>query len=130
MMKRISALWMLAAIVLTQGQRVRAEDQNEGKKLYQTYCTGCHGFSGKGDGPAARTLPVKPADHTRANVMSKHTDQYLFEIISRGGVSVGKSSQMPGWGAVLNEAQIRDVVGYIRTLGAMKKAPAHASGVK
>ena len=41
-----------------------AEDQGEGKRLYQSYCTGCHGASGKGDGPAGKTLPVKPADHT------------------------------------------------------------------
>jgi mono/diheme cytochrome c family protein len=125
MMKRISALLMLGAIVLTQAHRARAEDQDEGKKLYQTYCTGCHGISEKGDGPAVKTLPVKPADHTRASVMSKLTDEYLFEVISKGGARVGKSSQMPGWGAVLKEAQIHDVVGYIRALGAVKKDPAH-----
>jgi mono/diheme cytochrome c family protein len=130
MIKRISALLMLGAIVLTQAQQARAEEQNEGKKLYQTYCTGCHGVSGKGDGPGAKTLPVTPADHTGASVMSKHTDQYLFEVISKGGAGVGKSSQMPGWGAVLKEAQIQDVVAYIRTLSAGKKDPAHASGVK
>jgi OmcA/MtrC family decaheme c-type cytochrome len=102
--------------------------RSEGKKLYQTYCIACHGASGKGDGPAAKTLPVKPADHTRANVMNQHTDQYLFEVISKGGASVGKSAQMPAWGAVLKEAQIQEVVGYIRTLTSAQKDTARLSG--
>jgi mono/diheme cytochrome c family protein len=130
MMAKIFALLVLGAIVLLQGQPVGAEEQNEGKKLYQTYCTGCHGVSGKGDGPAAKALPVKPADHTRASMMSKHTDQYLFEVISKGGARMGKSSQMPGWGAVLKEAQIRDVIGYIRTLSAVKKNTAQTSDAR
>ena len=83
--------------------------------MYQTYCTGCHGSSGRGDGPAAKTLPVRPADHTRAE-MTKHSDQYLFDIISEGGASVGKSAQMPAWGAVIKEQQILEIVGYIRGL--------------
>jgi mono/diheme cytochrome c family protein len=131
MMKQISVLLILGAIVLSPSRRLHAEEQIEGKKLYQTYCTGCHGISGKGDGPAAKTLPVKPADHTRARVMSKHTDQYLLhEVISKGGASVGKSSQMPAWGAVLKQAQIQEVVAYIRTLSAASTDTTRASGVK
>ena len=93
-----------------------AEDQGEGKRLYQSYCTGCHGASGKGDGPAGKTLPVKPADHTNVRKMSQYSDEHLITVISKGGASVGKSSQMPAWGAVLKEAQIQEVVAYIRTL--------------
>jgi mono/diheme cytochrome c family protein len=122
------SLWLLGLVILAHAQPLRAEDRSEGKKLYQTYCIACHGASGKGDGPAAKTLPVKPADHTRANVMNQHTDRYLFEVISKGGASVGKSSQMPAWGAVLKEAQIQEVVGYIRTLTSVQKDTARISG--
>jgi len=111
---QLTVLSFLAAILLSQSL-IHAEEQNEGKRMYQTYCTGCHGSSGKGDGPAAKTLPMRPADHTRAE-MSKHSDQYLFDIISKGGASVGKSSQMPAWGAVIKESQILEIVGYIRSL--------------
>ena len=109
-------LSLLALFVVMQPHFSAAEDQSQGKRLYQTYCTGCHGASGKGDGPAGKTLPVKPADHTNAKKMSQYSDDHLFTVISRGGTSVGKSSQMPAWGAVLKEAQIHEVVGYIRTL--------------
>ena len=98
-----------------------AEDQGEGKRLYQSYCTGCHGASGKGDGPAGKTLPVKPADHTNGRKMSQYSDEHLMTVISKGGASVGKSSQMPAWGAVLKEAQIQEVVVYIRTLASPLK---------
>lgn len=98
-----------------------AEDQGEGKRLYQSYCTGCHGASGKGDGPAGKTLPVKPADHTNGRKMSQYSDEHLMTVISKGGASVGKSSQMPAWGAVLKEAQIQEVVAYIRILASPLK---------
>lgn len=122
MLEKIILLLVLSAVM--QPQFSAAEDHGEGKRLYQTYCTGCHGASGKGDGPAGKTLPVKPADHTNAKKMSQYSDDHLFTVISRGGTSVGKSSQMPAWGAVLKEAQIHEVVGYIRTLSNLMKETA------
>jgi len=115
MKTQLTVCWLLATIVLSHSS-IHAEEQNEGgRRAYQTYCTGCHGSSGRGDGPAAKTLPVRPADHTRVE-MNKHTDQYLFDIISKGGARVGKSAQMPAWGALIKEPQILEIVGYIRGL--------------
>jgi mono/diheme cytochrome c family protein len=122
---------MLLMLVLLAGlhpQFSTAEDQSEGKKLYQTYCTGCYGASGKGDGPAGKTLPVKPTDHTDGKKMSQYTGEHLVTVISKGGASVGKSSQMPAWGAVLKEAQIQEVVAYIRTMALAQKESAKLSG--
>ena len=79
-------------------------------------CTGCHGVTGKGDGPAAKALPVRPADHTDTKKMSQYSDEHLFTVISKGGARVGKSAQMPAWGAVLKEPQIHEIMTYIRTL--------------
>lgn len=34
-----------------------------GRELYETNgCINCHGKAGRGDGPAAKSLPAKPAD--------------------------------------------------------------------
>jgi mono/diheme cytochrome c family protein len=93
-----------------------AQNQGEGKKLYAAYCASCHGETGKGDGVAAKSLPVKPQDHTNGGVMNKMTDQSLVDVISKGGGGTGKSSFMPAWGASLNEKQVRDIVAYIRSL--------------
>jgi mono/diheme cytochrome c family protein len=106
-----------------------AQELSDGKRMYQAYCSGCHGLSGKGDGPAAKTLPVKPADHTRIE-MNQYTDQYLIEIISKGGVGVGRSAQMPAWGAVLKEPQVKEIVAYVRALSNGKKETAQASGAQ
>ncbi|MFC2966776.1 c-type cytochrome [Acidimangrovimonas pyrenivorans] len=35
-----------------------------GRASYQDLCAGCHGVDGRGDGPAAADLKVKPADLT------------------------------------------------------------------
>jgi mono/diheme cytochrome c family protein len=93
-----------------------AQNAAEGKKLYTTYCSSCHGETGKGDGMAAGSLPVKPADHTSGAAMNQLNDKFLLDIISKGGTAVGKSSFMPSWGNALNEKQIRDIVAHIRTL--------------
>jgi len=95
---------------------VRAQNQAEGRNLYASYCSTCHGDKGRGDGVAAAALPVKPRDHTNGAVMNALSDQFLADIIAKGGGAVGKSTFMPSWGASLNEKQIRDVVAYIRTL--------------
>lgn len=93
-----------------------AQNPAEGKKLYATYCASCHGETGKGDGMAAGSLPVKPADHTSGKVMNQMNDKFLLDIISKGGAAVGKSTFMPSWGGSLNEKQVWDIVAYIRTL--------------
>lgn len=95
---------------------VWGQDQTEGRKLYLTYCSSCHGEKGKGDGPAASSLTVKPADHTNGSVMNQFADKFLTEIIAKGGSAVGKSALMPAWGSQLKDKQLRDLVAYIRSI--------------
>jgi len=95
---------------------VRAQSQAEGMKLYGTYCSSCHGENGKGDGVASKSLPVKLADQTDGSIMNQLSDKFLFDIISNGGSSVGKSPMMPGWGSQLNEKQVRDIIAYLRSI--------------
>jgi mono/diheme cytochrome c family protein len=114
---RQQVIWLMAAIIaLLSVRHLMAQEKNEGKKLYLAYCSACHGESGKGDGPAAKALPAKPANHTDATFMKQLSDKYLYEIITKGGGSVGKSPVMPAWGN-LKEKQVRDIIEYIRTLG-------------
>src|SRR5262245_59155229 len=118
MKKLVTGLFITSLFLLFWSPHSQGQDKAEGKKLYLTYCTGCHGSSGKGDGPAARSLPVKPSDHTNSKVMNRYLDDYLFALICKGGAEVGKSSAMPAWGSVLTEDKIKDVIAYMRTLTA------------
>lgn len=81
----------------------------EGKALYATNCSPCHGDKGKGNGPAAQALNPKPADHTSAAVQSE-TDGSLFWKLTEG------RSPMPSYKAVLSDKQRWELVDYIRTL--------------
>lgn len=112
------SFWMLVFSGLLLGgiDPAWAQNQGEGKKLYLTYCSSCHGETGKGDGPAAQSLPVKPANHTAGTVMNQLTDKFLTEIISKGGGAVGKSPMMPAWGGALKEGQVQDIVAYLRSI--------------
>jgi mono/diheme cytochrome c family protein len=123
MARRIAALVALAVL---SASAASAQDKAEGKKLYVTYCSSCHGDSGKGDGPAAASLPVKPANHTDGNVMNKMSDKTLVDIISKGGQAAGKSAFMPPWGGSLREKQIADIVAYLRSIA----NPPYKAGAK
>jgi mono/diheme cytochrome c family protein len=91
-------------------------DAEAGKALYAQYCTTCHGATGHGDGPVAATLNPKPANHADHVFMAGLTDTHLYQVISKGGASVGKSPMMAPWGGVINDQGIKDLIAYLRLL--------------
>jgi mono/diheme cytochrome c family protein len=91
-------------------------DANAGKAKYESLCAGCHGKTGKGDGPAAASLNPKPQDHSNGKVMNSLSDQYLTDIIKNGGAGAKKSPLMPAWGKTLKDQEVADVIAYIRSL--------------
>jgi mono/diheme cytochrome c family protein len=91
-------------------------DIEHGKRIYRENCAPCHGESGKGDGAGARSLPVRPADHTNPAVMNARTDAFLRDVIAKGGNALGLSSFMPAWQGIFKDDEIQDLVGYIRSL--------------
>ncbi len=113
-----SIFWLLGIFLLVfqDSGSVWAQNQAEGKNLYATYCSSCHGDKGKGDGLASKSLPVKPGDHTNGSIMNQLSDKFLFDVISNGGNSVGKSAMMPAWGSQLNAKQIGDIIAYLRNI--------------
>jgi len=113
--KAIAVLLLIWALFVSAMLAI-AQDEESGRMIYLTYCSGCHGTSGKGDGPAGKSLAAKPADHTDGKVMNRYTDQYLFNVIAKGGSEVGKSNAMPAWSGVLTEEKIKAVVAYLRNL--------------
>ena len=91
-------------------------DAKAGAQIYATYCASCHGAEGKGDGAAAATLDPKPANHADAAYIGALSDEHLYQVISKGGASVGKSPLMAPWGGVVNDQGIRDLIAFIRKL--------------
>ena len=91
-------------------------DMEQGKRIYRENCAPCHGESGRGDGVGARSLPVRPADHTNASAMNSRSDVFLRDVIAKGGKVMGLSAFMPAWQGIFKNKEIEDLVAYIRSL--------------
>jgi mono/diheme cytochrome c family protein len=104
------ALALLPGLALAQGNVER------GKSLFVQYCASCHGPAGKGDGPAASVLNPKPKNLTDKTYMATLKDEYVLDLVQKGGAGVGKSPLMPPLGSQLKEGDIRDVIAYLRNL--------------
>lgn len=78
-----------------------AADYFNGKRLYTSYCEGCHGASGQGE------IPGTP-NFTRGNTLMRPDLQLYVQIRD------GKNA-MPGFQGVLDENEILDVISYIRS---------------
>lgn len=87
-----------------------------GKDNYIANCSPCHGDTGKGDGPLADTIGegVKPRNLSDASLMSVRTDEFLFKATKSGGVAVGLSEAMPSWEETFTDAQIKQIIQYVR----------------
>ena len=48
--------------------------------------------------------------------MGQLSDEHVYKVIKEGAASVGKSPLMAPWGGILSDQDIRDVLGYLRTL--------------
>ncbi len=91
-----------------------------GQRLYYLRCVTCHGIHGTGSWRATLFL-IRPGNLADRRRMAALPDQYLFDIIKHGGAPLGKPG-MPSFGFHLSEAEIRELVAYIRTLSAPGRA--------
>ena len=119
----VSGIVLLIVLFLTQNGFAQ-NDASAGRELFKSNCSPCHGESGKGDGAGGQVLPVKPANLAERIAENGYSDQYLFDVIGKGGASVGKSNFMPAWSGALSDQQIRAIVSFLRTLPAPAKSAA------
>jgi len=94
---------------------VAADDKSvaTGRRLFEIYCTPCHGKSGTGDGLVGEKLIMKPWDLTLTNQMhtwnpKDYPDGYIFGYMSLGG------AVMPSYANDLSASERWHVVNYIR----------------
>ena len=78
-----------------------------GADTYKAKCQMCHAADGSGDTPAGKSTKVHP--FTAPDVV-KMSDDDLVGITKKG------KNKMPAYAGKLTDAQITDVVAYIRTL--------------
>jgi mono/diheme cytochrome c family protein len=87
----------------------------EPKAAYQSFCASCHGDNGTGNGSGAVAFNPRPADFTDCAKMKMRSDEFLYEVVAKGGAAEGLSRTMPGWSEAFTGTQIHGLVGYLRT---------------
>jgi mono/diheme cytochrome c family protein len=106
------------------GREVSPETLNQGRDLYFKYCVSCHGETGAGDGPAARSLKFPPRDFRLAQFSFVEADparadsgagqlpthQELVDRIRSGVPERG----MPPWTG-MREEDLSALADYIKT---------------
>ncbi len=102
-----------------------AVDIGAGQALYAGNCASCHGASLEGQPDwrqvgADGIFPAPPHDETGHTW--HHGDALLFKYVKQGGQAViestgesNASSGMPAFGETLTDAQIRNILAFIRS---------------
>lgn len=111
-----TALFLMTAMAAMSLPVAHAGNPDQGKLLYDMYCTQCHGMNGAGGGVNVPDMAVLPRDHTDAAEMSARSDEELAKAIRLGGAAVNKSVLMPAWDRNLTDQQVADLVAYLRQL--------------
>jgi len=103
---KLAGLWLAALLLQTNAV---AEEELIGADEYQASCLSCHGVGGRGDGPMAKFLTVKPTDLTK--LAKNNGGQYpnikagtypffrVFQIVDGRTLVAGHGDRaMPVWG--------------------------------
>lgn len=87
-----------------------------GAPLYAQNCAECHGAGGRGDGPLAGKLPIRPADLTEPHLFA-HKVGEIFWWVSYGR----DDGVMPGFADKLSPDQRWDLINFVlaRTAGTL-----------
>ena len=86
-----------------------AKATKDGKNLFNTNCSSCHGDKGEGNGPAAAAINPKPKNLSSKQVQEQ-SDGALFWKITTG------KPPMVSWKSALSEKQRWSLVNYVRQL--------------
>jgi len=104
----LKALLLSAAVLATMFLLITpAKSQGGGEAVYKAKCATCHGADGVGATPAGKA--TKARDFCSDEV-KKETDAEWTEIIAKG------KNKMPAYDRKITDAEVKDVVAYIRGL--------------
>jgi mono/diheme cytochrome c family protein len=82
-------------------------------ELYKSRCARCHGNDGRGRTPKGRQLRAR--DFTDPDFQRQKSDAELLDAIING-----TDHDMPAFGTILSEAQIRSMLAEVRRFGATR----------
>jgi len=98
--------------LLSQNRTIESANSKKGQAIYKGRCILCHGINGDGKGKMAKIIKNPPPFNLKA---SRSPDNYLQDIISKGGEAMGRSPKMPIFGEELNKSDIGHLIAYIKS---------------
>ncbi|MSO56529.1 MAG: c-type cytochrome [Acidobacteria bacterium] len=114
----VLSLFLVTAMYAVQATPAAAKESPEsianGEAIFKRHCQMCHGATGVGDGPAAKTLKGKLPNLTKKATMARYKDEQIHEAIAMG-LKTGVGN-MPAFEKKLKPEGIQDVINYVRTL--------------
>ncbi|MCC6916269.1 cytochrome c [Nitrosomonas sp.] len=115
----ISFSWLtgigLASLLVFMEPATAADDQfKHAERLYDTYCTQCHGVNRNGNGLNSAFMSVQPRDHSDAKGMGDIPNSEIIDVIKKGGLAANKSVLMPAWGGVFSDEEVSQLAAYLR----------------
>jgi mono/diheme cytochrome c family protein len=120
--KPLSVLSIAAALTIASLTIPHALSQvsSEGRALYVANCASCHGQNLEGQPDWMRRLPngrLPAPPHDETGHTWHHSDRQLLTIVRDGiaAISPGYESDMPAFAGVLTEAQITEILDYIKS---------------
>ncbi len=134
MRKTVIAILFLLAL---PGSAASENISERGKAIYDKRCSWCHGKEGMGDGPAAEFLNPPPRDFTMGVYKWRSTpfdeiapsDEDFVKMIKGAASHEGmpgwtgmNDTSMDGWGDMLSDGGIKDLIIYIKGFGQLEKA--------
>lgn len=138
---RLLALLVLFVALPAAGQK---EDLVErGRQTYEVYCWNCHGETGRGNGPMAEMLTVRPTDLRLLSASNEGEFPFdrLYRVIDgREEVAGHGDREMPIWGMTFQErgldrnqedevrGRILQLILYLRSIQIEKPDQAPAEG--
>jgi len=96
-------------------------DNANGRELFSTYCTSCHGPMGYGNGPLAGDLSPPPSNLRDTGWLAGQSNKILFWMIASGVRDYASNPEypaiigMPAWRSEIDAEDILDLVFYIRS---------------
>lgn len=103
----------VAAKMLSSVQSMQSVSLRVGQEIFSSRCKLCHGQFGEGDGRMAKVITSPPPSDLSA---SRLPDEYMREIISKGGAGVNRSQAMPPWGKQFTKVEIDSLILYLKDI--------------
>lgn len=91
---------------------INASDLISGRAVYKMNCAICHGEFGKGNGPKANELDLKPIDFTNPEMAEDITSEDFERAIVQGLPDIIEHT----FGHLLSNEEVNNVIYYLQSL--------------